>query len=197
MDWQHPDYQKIATQIPEIAPGNPKIRAVFSLVAELDQEATAATGKLQDEVIEPASQANGWTPKVRKAESAGYNVYRDVLYIEEHIVGEKNFNAVPATEEHRTKYPEAWSHFIAAQQSSLHPVTAIHKITPAAIETFRGLGIGSMEKLAAHDGALPEQFERYRTFARQFLAVVAGRKPRYRLAGGVATPIEETENVPA
>lgn len=188
MDWNHPDYEKVKAQVPEIAPGNPKIRAVFTLVAEADTAATAATGKVMDEIIEPAGPENGFTPRVIKAESSGFTVYRDVLYVEEHVMGEKDFVAVPATQAHKDKYPEAWERFLAWQRSGLHPVTAIHQITPAAIETFRGLGIGSMEKLAAHEGPLPEQFERHRTFARQYLAVVHG-KPRYKLVDGQLSPV--------
>jgi hypothetical protein len=192
MDWQNPEYQEIARQIPELAAGNPKIKAHFTLVAEIDQAATEATGKLMDEVLEPASEANGWTPLVRKAEATGYTVFRDVLYIEEHIIGDKDFVSTPATEAHREKYPEAWARFTAWQRSGLHPVTAVHGITPAAIETFRGLGIGSMEKLAAHEAPLPVQFERHRQFARRFLGVVNGKKERYRLVEGKPVLIEET-----
>ncbi len=188
MDWNHPEYEKVKAQVPEIAPGNPKIRAVFTLVAEPDTAATAATGKVLDEVLESAGPENGFTPRISKSENSGYNVYRDVLYIEEHDVGEKDFAAVPATQAHKDKYPEAWERFLAWQRSGLHPVTAIHQITPAAVETFRGLGIGSMEKLAAHEGPLPEQFERHRTFARQYLQVVHG-KPRYKLVEGQLTPV--------
>ena len=188
MDWNHPEYEKVKAQVPEIAPGNPKIRAVFTLVAELDMSATAATGKALDEVVEAACPENGFTPRVVKSENSGYVVFRDVLYVEEHVMGEKDFVAVPATQAHKDKYADSWERFLALQRIGLHPVTAIHQITPAAVETFRGLGIGSMEKLAAHDGPLPEQFERHRTFARHYLAVVHG-KPRVKLVDGALVQV--------
>ncbi len=174
------DYQRITT---ELFGGPPKCWARFSLSPELDTKATAATGF--------AMQVAEITPGMTEAPSGGFKVYRDVIVVEEHAEGERDYVSVKATDEHRRKYPQAWAQFEAQQKNTAHDVRLCQGITPAAIETLSGIGIRTMEGLAECTLDLPENIAKHREFAKRYLAFLTGRKAKFRVVDGVYTPIED------
>lgn len=189
MEPGHPDYDRIAAEIPEVAPGKGKCIAHFLLVAELDAVATAATGKEAPQIIEAPSPTNNFQLKSAPVSAVGYDVYRDRPYVRLTIPRSGDMPiqesvCVPVNEQHTREYPREWADFQARMANTKHDIRLCHGITPAAVETLRGIGIRSMEDLAASVVELPEFIEAHRKFAKRYLAVVNGVKPRYRVVNG-------------
>lgn len=183
------EYDRIAAQIPEIAPGSRKCIATFLMCAEIDAEATAATGKVAPEILDAATQANGFQLKSAPVVAAGFDVYRDRPYVRLTVPRSSDMPVmesvtVPVTQQHVDEYPKEWAEFQKRMQDTRHDVRICHGITPAAIETLRGLGIFTLEALADSKVSLPAFIAEHQKFARRYLAVVNGEKMRYRLVDG-------------
>lgn len=162
----------------ELFGGPPKVRAIFSLSAVQDPKATEATGfRTQVADLTPDVLAN-------PESTTGFRVYRDEVVIEEHAEGEKDFMSFKATAEHRQKYPQEWARFEESRKRVAHDLRLSPGCTPAVIATLEGIGIRTLEGLAAFDKPLPEFIETHRAFARRFLAFLSGKKPKYRLVDG-------------
>lgn len=148
----------------EVIGKRPELIAIFEHAPERDDEASIA---------------------------AAFPIYRSVEYVREHCPDCADSIAVRVTDEHRQKYAAAyalWQRQITSPKSLLN---LIPTITKGAIASFHEAKIGFVEDLAAFTQPLPEHLEPFRTFARRFVAVVNGEKPRYRLEGGDIVPVEK------
>lgn len=92
-----------------------------------------------------------------KSQKAGYDIYREELFVRICIPGDKN--AVyfqPATPKHKTRFPQAFNAFQRREQSHIDegmPVEQWAPITRALALTLRSLHIHTVEALASvHDG---------------------------------------------
>lgn len=162
----------------ELFGGPPKVRAIFSLSAVFDPKASEATGlRTTVDELTPEVLANPESPE-------GFRVYRDEVVVEEHAEGEKDFMSFKATAEHKARYPQEWARFEEQRKRNAHDVRLSPGCTPAVVATLEGIGIRTLEGLAAFDKPLPEFIEKHRAFAKRFLAFINGVKPKYRLVDG-------------
>jgi hypothetical protein len=85
------------------------------------------------------------------AQLQGDGSYKDVVYIEISIKGNKNTSfSEPATDEHKANYPKAWT---AYQNNSPdlcdgNPISVLPGVGPAQAMNLKAMGIMSVEDLA-------------------------------------------------
>jgi len=136
--------------------------AAFSLVAEIDSDATEPGGYYDQE---GPMQGEPKRP-----------VYRNRLYV---IIGDPESRekvARPATEADKRQYPRSWAYY--EKTKDLTPVAHLPKMTPADVELCLAARLPFVETLAEADPATiwPELIPWHR-----LANVYLGRKPRVRL----------------
>ncbi len=195
------EYERMKEAMPDVFGGKNRIRAKFTIQPEPDAALTEATGKRGPEILsseaipDGAGGINLMLVSAPVVENVGFTVYKDVIYVEEHIINsegheEKDFQSRRAGPADRQKYPREWAAFEAESLSKEMPLLALKGMTPAALTTLAEIGIRSVEQLVASDRELPEFLAEHRRNGKRLLDFLAGKKPRLRLVDGVLTEVE-------
>jgi hypothetical protein len=92
-------------------------------------------------------------PKLMGAlsDAAKRPVYEDRDFIEIKIVGEKDLAVHEVREEHRTRFPRNWEAYLRGQNVAHDgtPLESWPEMTPAKVLNLKGIGIFTVEELAA------------------------------------------------
>ncbi len=195
------EYERMKEQMPDVFGGKNRIRARFTIQPEPDAALTAATGKAAPEILsseatmDTSGAINLMLVSAPVKQDVGFTVYRDVVYVEEHIINsegheEKDFQSRRATPKDKAMYPKEWAAFEAESLSKTMPLLALKGMTPAAITTLSEIGVRSVEQLVECERELPEFLAEHRRNGRKLLDFIAGKKPRLRLVDGVLTEVE-------
>ncbi len=175
------------------------VTAHFKLEAELDNEATQATGKVAPEITgsELIQAGNVYTLSLKSAPQTqvGFDVYREAIYIEEHVWidgREAEVVSTKATREHLEKYPKEWERFEKWRDTirDQHNLHLLKGADVAAVKTLHGIGIVTVEQLVACERELPQNLADLRAYGKRFLAFMSGAKPRYRIVNGEIQEVE-------
>jgi hypothetical protein len=197
------EYERMKELMPDVFGGKNRIRAKFTIQPEPDPVATEATGKAAPQIIssELMPDASGrfnvglMIESAPIVENSGFTVYRDVIYVEEHIINsegheEKDFQSCRALPKHKAMYPKEWAAFETESLSKETPLLALKGITPAVITTLTEIGVRNVEQLVACERELPEFLAEHRRNGKKLLDFFTGKKPRLRLIDGELTEVE-------
>lgn len=120
-------------------------------------------------------------PVLQSAESVekGRHIYKDVLYIQIQIKGQKNqIRDRVATEQDRLDFPNAWSVWSNKEQDIITgtPLSAIPGIGPSMELELKGLGIRTVEDLSVLTDATMDKFRGARMLKQRAIAYLEAIK---------------------
>ena len=120
------------------------------------------------------------------SEAAGYPIYNEVPHVVLIAKGERDHIAKPLTEAIKAKFKEEWAQFCAHTAKPTYPLRVLPTITVTVVETFKELGITTVDQLATAE--VPEPLQRWKNLAvryQAFRAEAEGKtKPRVAIVGG-------------
>jgi hypothetical protein len=133
----------------------------------------------------------------------GRDVYKDVVYAEIMIKGDKNTSfSRPMKEEDKENYPRAWSAFKQNdfELSDGTPIKMLPGMSPSAEIELRGLGINTVEDMAElNDGVVLGNpgMVTLRKRAQAYIAACEVAPEKQEEVKGDPVDVEEMENDPA
>jgi hypothetical protein len=86
-----------------------------------------------------------------KSKEAGRPVYDNVTHVHIQQPGERDFAEIPATEEHKMRFPRKWAAYQANEQQKIEGtlLAILFPNNPAVVENMKHAAIHTVEQLAA------------------------------------------------